>query len=274
MVQRLRDGVGPARNGQLPGDDDPGPERDGDVHCHTVCPDGDGSRNGQRNGDEQSGGHQLSDDVYGELQQRDLGDADGHTGEWFNVCGMEWSLHRNRQLPGDDEPGPERDGDVHCHTVCPDGDGSRNGQRNGDEQSGGHQLSDDMYGELQQRDPGDADGHTGERFNVCGMEWGLHRNGQLPGDDDPGTQCNGDVQREWNRGASDLCDCSRPRLVFSNCPIRRPTVDECWFGNLTPHDSQSDRSHYRRKCRNGDLQPLAVASASYCRGRSGSKRNI
>ena len=166
------------RNRQLPGDDEPGPERDGDLHCHTVCPDGDGSGNGQRNGDEQSGGHQLSDDVYGELQQRDLGDADGHTGERFNVCGMEWSLHRNRQLPGDDEPGPERDGDVHCHTVCPDGDGSRNGQRNGDEQSGGHQLSDDVYGELQQRDLGDTDGHTGERFNVCGMEWSLHRNGQ------------------------------------------------------------------------------------------------
>jgi len=78
--------------------------------------------------------------VFGELQQRHSGDADGLGRNGINVCGMERRLLRHGNLLGDDEFSEGGHGDIQYHTsaVCLDRYRSGDGQRNGDEQSDGN----------------------------------------------------------------------------------------------------------------------------------------
>ena len=54
-------------------------------------------------------------------------------------------------------------------------------------------MPDDLFGELQQRHPGDADGIGWNRLNLRGMERSLLRYRKLLGDDERGAVGNGDV---------------------------------------------------------------------------------
>ena len=78
--------------------------------------------------------------LLSELQQWHSGDADGGGRFRLHIRRLERSLLRNWNLLGDHERGAVGDGDIqhYAGAVCFDRDGSWNGNRNGDEQSGGN----------------------------------------------------------------------------------------------------------------------------------------
>jgi hypothetical protein len=151
-------------------------------------PDGGGSRDGNRDGNEQSGGHRVPADMLGELYGRAGSCANGCGGDGVDVCWMEWSgLHGNKHLLCDDECGGNGDGDVQHD--CNEFHASRNRgrDRNGDsdEQSGGHRVPADMFGKLYERAGSCANGRASDWVDVRRLEWrGLHGNGYVFGDDE------------------------------------------------------------------------------------------
>ena len=101
--------------------------------------------------------------LLSKLQQRYASNAD--RGRWFrfDVCGMERRMFRHGNLLGDHEfgEGGNRDIQYHSGPICSDRYRSGHRKRNGNQQSVGNQLPDDLFGKLQQRNSSDSDGGGG-----------------------------------------------------------------------------------------------------------------
>ena len=170
-----------------------GAERDGHVYgCELhVDRDGDGQR--KRHGDELALRNQLPKHLQRELRQRNASDADGGGERGQRVHGMERRrLQRDGNLYGDDECGGNRYGELHAD-VCVDGDGSRDGEWDGDEHALGDLVSEHVFGEFREWDDGDADGDARKREYVCGMGRSLQRDGDVHDHDERGDgAANGD----------------------------------------------------------------------------------
>lgn len=157
------------RDTRLQRDSDGSERRYSDIQTRTRA-------NGQcfwhRNGEEQSRGHQLSDNVFCQLYAGHAGHAHRFRGSKFDIWRMERRVFRDGCLQRDSE----RCGCPGCDVqsrVC--ADRQRFWHGNGNEQSRGNQLSRDLFCSLAAKCAGHAHGdswHKGYFFRVVGRVHG------------------------------------------------------------------------------------------------------
>jgi hypothetical protein len=113
----------------------------------------------------------LPDRLHREFCERDAGNADSGGDCGFNICGLEWGLHRNRGVRGHVDCGGIGHRHVqHIDHFCAYGDS--NGNRNGhsDQHAGWDQLPDGVLGEFCERNPNRFDCDACDRFDIHGLD--------------------------------------------------------------------------------------------------------
>ncbi len=179
--------------------DECGTERDGNLQSVVVVNirvERGESRHRRRHRHQLAGGHQLRDDLQRELHVGNDRDPGGGGRVRLDLRGLERRVQRHGHVHRHDECGPERDRNLqpfagNLHVERGHG-GGRDGRA--DEFAGRHQLRNRVQRDLRVRDSSGADGRTGVRLVVCGLERRVQRYRDLHRHDERSTERDGDLQ--------------------------------------------------------------------------------